>query len=142
MEGKKERLGLWIKENESAKFWIGVLNELKNRGVKDVLIFSLDGLLGLTSAIKTVYPQAEIQRCIVHQVRNSLKFACYRDRRELARDLKKIYSAPTEEMGSLELDHLEDKWGSKYPHVIRSWRRNWEEISMLFKYPPKSHRKL
>lgn len=140
MEGKKECLGLWIKEKESAKFWLGVLNELKNRGVKDVLIFSVDGLSGLSDAIKTVYPQAEIQRCIVHQVRNSLKFASYKDRRELARDLKKIYSAPSEEMGALELDHLEDKWGDKYPHVIKSWRRNWEEISTLFKYPPEIRR--
>ena len=92
LEGKKECLGIWIMESESAKFWLSVLNELKNRGVEDVLIFSIDGLPGLNEAIRAVYPESEIQRCIVHQVRNSLKFVSYKDRRELSRDLKAIYS--------------------------------------------------
>jgi len=140
MEGKKECLGLWIQEKESAKFWLNVLNELRNRGVKDVLIFSIDGLPGLSEAIKAVFPHSEIQRCIVHQVRNSLRFVSYKDRKELAKDLKQIYSAPTEEMGRVELNHFEEKWGHKYPHVIKSWRRNWDELSTLFKYPPEIRR--
>lgn len=136
LEGKKECLGIWIMENESAKFWLSVLNELKNRGVEDVLIFSIDGLPGLNEAIRAVYPESEIQRCIVHQVRNSLKFVSYKDRRELSKDLKAIYTSATEEGGKIELEKLNEKWGKKYPNVIKSWEVNWLELSTLFKYPP------
>ncbi|MCB4205423.1 transposase, partial [Deferribacterales bacterium Es71-Z0220] len=107
-----------------------------NRGVEDVLIFSIDGLPGLNEAIKAVYPESEIQRCIVHQVRNSLKFVSYKDRKELAKDLKKIYTSSTEESGKIELDKLNEKWGKKYPNIIKSWLTNWIELSTLFKYPP------
>jgi transposase-like protein len=136
LEGNKECLGILIMENESAKFWLSVLNELKNRGVEDVLIFSIDGLPGLNEAIKAVYPESEIQRCIVHQVRNSLKFVSYKDRKELAKDLKKIYTSSTEESGKIELDKLNEKWGKKYPNIIKSWQNNWIELSTLFKYSP------
>lgn len=135
LEGNKDCLGIWIMETESAKFWLSILNELKNRGVKDVLIFSIDGLAGLNEAIKAVYPESEIQRCIVHQVRSSLKFVSYKDRKELARDLKAIYTSPTEEAGRIELDRLEEKWAKKYPNVIKSWETHWLELSTLFKYP-------
>ncbi len=140
IEGEKEVIGVWIMENESSKGWLGVLNELKNRGVKEVLIFSIDGLPGLSSAISSVYPKSEIQRCLVHQIRNSLRYASYKDRKEMAKDLKEIYKAPTEEMGKLGLDRFEDKWGKKYPYVVKSWRDNWEELSTLFKYPEEIRR--
>ena len=136
LEGKKECLGIWIMERETAKFWLSVLNELKNRGVEDVLIFSIDGLPGLNEAIRAVYPESEIQRCIVHQVRNSLKFVSYKDRKELSKDLKSIYSSVSEESGKMELGRLKEKWGKKYPNVIKSWEVNWLELSTLFKYPP------
>ena len=136
LEGKKECLGIWLMENESAKFWLSVLNELKNRGIEDVLIFSIDGLPGLTEAIRAVYPESEIQKCIVHQVRNSLKFVSYKDRRELSRDLKAIYTSSTEEGAKIELERLKEKWDKKYPNVIKSWESNWMELSTLFKYPP------
>jgi transposase-like protein len=136
LEGKKECLGIWIMNSESAKFWLSVLNELKNRGIEDVLIFSIDGLPGLNEAISAVYPESEIQRCIVHQVRNSLKFVSYKERKELARDLKAIYTSPTEEAGKIELDRLNDKWGKKYPNIIKSWQTHWLELATLFKYSP------
>ena len=140
LEGKKDCLGIWILETESAKFWLGVLNELKNRGVKDVLIFSTDGLAGFSEAISAVFPKAEHQSCLVHQMRNSLKYVSYKHRRELAKDLKKIYTSPTEEMGLLELDRVEEKWGKRYPHVIRSWRSNWDKLKTFYKYPPEIRR--
>jgi transposase-like protein len=140
LEGKKDCLGIWILETESAKFWLGVLNELKNRGVKDVLIFSTDGLCGFTEAISAVFPQAEHQSCLVHQMRNSLKYVSYKHRRELAKDLKKIYTSPTEEMGRIKLDRVEEKWGDRYPHVIRSWRSNWDKLKTFYKYSPEIRR--
>ncbi len=140
LEGKKDCLGIWILETESAKFWLSVLNELKNRGVKDVLIFSTDGLPGFSEAISAVFPEAEHQSCLVHQMRNSLKYVSYKHRRELAKDLKQIYTSPTEEMGLLELDRVEEKWGKRYPHVIRSWRSNWDKLKTFYKYPPEIRR--
>ncbi|GAB6886736.1 IS256-like element ISSod18 family transposase [Desulfothermus okinawensis JCM 13304] len=140
LEGKKECLGIWILETESSKFWLGVLNELKNRGVKDVLIFATDGLPGFSDAISAVFPKAEHQSCLVHQMRNSLKYVSYKHRKELAKDLKKIYTSPTEEMGLLELDRVEEKWGNRYPHVIRSWRTNWDNLKTFYKYPPEIRR--
>lgn len=139
-EGIKECLGLWIVENESAKFWLSVLNELKNRGVKDVLIFSIDGLAGLSEAIRAAFPSAEIQRCIVHQVRNSLKFVSWKDRKEVAKDLKKIYNAPTEEAGLSFLKEFQEKWDIKYPNISKSWNLNWTELSTVFKYPSEIRR--
>ena len=135
LEGKKDCLGIWIQDTESAKFWLSVLNEIKNRGVEDVLIFAIDGLNGLSDAIRAVYPDSEIQRCIVHQVRNSMKFVSYKDRKELSKDMKSIYTSPTEEAGLSALESLKEKWGEKYPHVIKSWEDNWPELSCIFKYP-------
>ena len=134
-EGRKELLGFWINETESASFWFKVLNDLKSRGVKDVLIFSVDNLSGIGKAIKGVYPQAEIQKCVVHQIRNSLRYVSWKDKKELSSDLKKVYGAATLEEAELRMDEFEEKWGNKYPHVIKSWRTNWEELMAYFKYP-------
>jgi len=142
LEGKKDILGIWIaEENETSKYWLSILNEIKNRGVDDVLIFSIDGLNGFNEAIKAVYPKAEIQRCVVHQIRNSLKFVSYKDRREIAKDLKSIYQADTEDIALQNLEYFNDKWSKKYPHIYDSWKRNWDELSTFFKYP-KAVRKL
>nr|WP_197972100.1 IS256 family transposase [Nitrosophilus labii] len=135
LEGKKDILGIWIGENESSKQWLTLLNEIKNRGVEDVLIFAIDGLNGFKEAIEAVYPKAEIQRCIVHQIRNSLKFVSWKDRKEVAKDLKSIYTSSTEEEAELALTNFNDKWGQKYPHITQSWQSNWNELSTFFKYP-------
>lgn len=135
LEGKKEVIGIWIGENETSKYWLTLLNEIKNRGVEDVLIFAIDGLNGFKEAIEAVYPKAEIQRCIVHQVRNSLKFVSWKDRKEVAKDLKMVYNAKTEEEAKLVLTDFNDKWGKKYPHITQSWQVNWNELSTFFKYP-------
>lgn len=134
MEGQKECLGLWICETESSKYWLTVLNELKNRGIKDVLIFSVDNLTGISEAIQAVYPQAEIQKCVVHQIRSSLKHVSWKDRKSLSQDLKSIYKAHSEKEGLLALEDLENKW-NKYPHVAASWKRNWAELSTFYKFP-------
>jgi len=141
LEGKKDILGIWIGENENSKYWLTLLNEIKNRGVEDVLIFAIDGLNGFKEAIEAVYPKAEIQRCIVHQIRNSLKFVSWKDRKEVAKDLKTIYTSSTEEEALLALTKFNDKWGQKYPHITQSWQSNWNELSTFFKYP-KAIRKL
>ena len=118
LEGKKDILGIWIAEdNETSKYWLSILNEIKNRGVEDVLIFSIDGLNGFNEAIKAVYPKAEIQRCVVHQIRNSLKFVSYKDRKNIAKDLKSIYQADTEELALQNLEYFSKKWSGKYPHI-------------------------
>ncbi len=135
LEGKKEVIGIWIGENETSKYWLTLLNEIKNRGIEDVLIFAIDGLNGFKEAIEAVYPKAEIQRCIVHQVRNSLKFVSWKDRKEVAKDLKMVYNAKTEEEAKLVLTDFNDKWGKKYPHITQSWQVNWNELSTFFKYP-------
>ena len=136
LEGRKECLGFWIsEESESSKYWLGVLDELKNRGLSDVLIFSVDNLTGISEAICAVYPNAEIQKCIVHQIRNSNKYVSYKDRKELSSDLKGIYKASTEEQGLAALDEFEAKWQKKYPYVGASWPSNWSELSTFFKYP-------
>ncbi len=127
---------MWIGGNESAKYWLGVLNEIKNRGVKDILIVSVDGLSGFGDAIHAVYPQTEIQRCIVHQIRYSTKFISYKDIKPYMKDLKLVYQAPTEDIALQQLDVLEDKWGKKYSISINSWRNNWASLSTYFKYPP------
>lgn len=135
LQGNKDILGIWISESESAKFWLGILNELKNRGVKDLLIASIDGLAGFETAIKTVFPYAEVQRCIVHQIRNSTKFVNYKDLKQFTQDMKCIYKAPTEEAAVKALDDFSDKWNSKYPYAIKSWYANWDSLSTFFKYP-------
>jgi transposase-like protein len=134
-EGRKEVLGFWISETESSSFWFKVFNDLKSRGVKDVLIFSVDGVSGISKAIKGVYPQAEIQRCVVHQIRNSLRYVSWKDKREVSSDLKAVYGASTLEEAELRMEEFEQKWGKKYPHIIRSWGNNWEELMTYFKYP-------
>ncbi len=135
LEGNKEVFGLWISDTESAKFWVTVLNELKNRGVQDILIFSVDGLTGISDAIRSVFPQAEIQRCVVHQIRNSLRYVSWKERKAVARDLKSIYKASTEKEALSSLEDFEKKWSKKYPHIAVSWRKNWGELATYFKYP-------
>lgn len=135
IEGNKDVIGIWIGENETSKFWLNILNQLKNRGVQDVLIFSVDGLTGMKEAIQAVYPKSEIQRCIIHQLRNSFKFLSYKDYKEFARDFKELYKAPSEDMALQKLDDLDKKWGKKYPYAINSWRNNWDVICPVFKYP-------
>lgn len=134
MEGKKECLGLWLSENESSKFWLSVLTEIQSRGVKDILIASVDGLTGFPEAINSVYPQTEIQLCIVHQIRNSLKYVGYKERKEVASDLKPIYQAINEEQALLALDAFDAKWSAKFPSIAKSWRNHWENIRTIFQY--------
>lgn len=140
LDGKKECLGIWLGQSESSKYWLGVLNELRNRGVNDVLIFAVDGLSGFPQAIHTVYPDADIQRCIVHQIRNSLAQMSWKDRKPVADALRSIYTAPAEEAGLMALQSLEEEWGKKYPQVILSWYRNWAELSTFFRYPAEVRR--
>ena len=135
IEGHKELLGMWISENEGAKFWLNVLTELQNRGVKDILIACVDGLKGFPDAINTVYPQTQVQLCIVHMVRNSLKLVPWKDYKAITADLKRIYQSITEEEGLMALDQFEQRWDSKYPSISRSWRNNWQNVSTLFNYP-------
>lgn len=135
MEGVKDVLGMWVGENESAKFWLTVLNEIKNRGVEDILITCVDGLSGFDNAIHAVYPHTELQQCIIHQIRNSTRFVSYKDIKELMVDLKKIYQAVSEDTALYELDLFEEKWAKKYPKIAVSWRDNWPKLSTYFKYP-------
>lgn len=135
LDGKKDVLGLWVGENESSKFWLGILNGLKNRGVEDILITCVDGLTGFNEAIAAAYPKTEIQRCIIHQIRNSTKYVSYKDKKKLMGDLKCIYKAPTEENALLALDEFKRIWKKKYPKIADSWRNNWPELSTYFKYP-------
>lgn len=136
-EGRKEVMGFWIGENESSKYWLNILNELKNRGVQDILIMSVDNLKGFSEAISSVFSRTEIQKCIVHQIRNSIRHISYKDVREFASDLKEMYNAPTLEQAENRLDALEEKWGKKYMAVINSWRSNWNELTTYFKYDTK-----
>lgn len=136
LEGYKDILGIWIGDNGSAKFWLGVLNDLRNRGVEDVLIFCVDGLTGLEEAIEAVYPKAEVQRCIIHQLRNSFKYVSYKDLKEFTKDFKSVYTAPNEEAALERLYELKEKWGKEYSYAFRSWENNWDVISPFFKYPP------
>jgi len=140
MEGKKDVLGIWIGEVENSKFWLNIFNELKTRGVKDVLIVCTDKLPGIETAVRAVFPRVELQFCIVHQMRNSLKHVVYKDRKEVVGDLKKVYQAATEEMALLELERFEDKWGEKYPYIGKSWRDSWDNLSTFFKYSPQIRR--
>jgi len=133
-QGQKEVLGIWIAETESAKFWMGILNELKNRGVDDVLIACVDGLRGFSEAIKAIYPDAEIQQCIVHQIRHTVKFMPNKDRELFCEDLRTIYSAPTEEAGHDALEKIKEKW-PRYQPYLKSWEDKWSELAPFFAYP-------
>ena len=136
LEGKKELVGLWLGESEGAKFWLGIITELKNRGVHDILITAVDGLSGFPEAIRTVYPDTDVQLCIVHAVRNSLKFVPYKDRRAVSQDLKTIYGAATEEVALSALKAFGEKWDEKYPMISRSWRNHWTDMVPFLAYPP------
>lgn len=138
--GMKDVLGIWIGGNESSKYWLGVLTDIKNRGVHDILITAVDGLPGFQEAIEAVFPMAEIQRCIVHQIRNSCKFVNYKDRKEFCADMKTIYGAPTEEAGLQALVEFNEKWGEKYGYAVKSWEANWANLSTFFKYPDEIRR--
>lgn len=135
-EGRKELLGMWLAENEGAKFWLNVLTELKNRGLQDILIACVDGLKGFPDAINSVYPQTHIQLCIIHMVRNSLKYVAWKDYNAVASGLKTVYQAPTEEAALMELDSFADAWDDKYPQISKSWRAHWENLNTFFNYPP------
>lgn len=135
LQGKKEALGLWISENEGARFWAGIMTELKNRGLTDFLIACIDGLKGLPEAINALFPGSKIQLCIVHMVRNSAKYVSYKERKVLCADLKKIYTAATERQGADELEAFGEKWDKKYPSISKSWRVNWENLNEFFSYP-------
>ena len=136
LEGKKEILGLYLSESEGANFWLSVLTDLKNRGVDDILIASVDGLTGFPDAIATIYPDTEVQLCIVHQVRNSLKYVASKNQKAFMVDLKRVYRATSKDAAEQALDELETRWGDLYPIVIKSWRAKWENLSAYFKYPP------
>ncbi|WKY46136.1 IS256 family transposase [Eubacteriaceae bacterium ES2] len=135
MEGFRDVLGMWVGENESAKFWLLVMNDLKNRGVEDILIASVDGLTGFPEAIAAVYPKTELQKCVIHQIRNTTRFVSYKDLKPLMADLKRVYTAPAEETALYELDTFEEKWSAKYPKIAISWRNNWAHLATYFKYP-------
>lgn len=134
--GNKDVLGIWLGETESAKFWLNVLNEIRNRGVEDIFIICVDNLKGFSEAIGAAYPQAEVQKCIVHQIRNTMKYVPRKDRDEFLADLRSIYQAPTEIEGLRCLDILEEKWADKYLLAVKSWRVNWNELATFYKYPP------
>ena len=133
--GEKDVIGMWVGENESAKFWLSKLNELKSRGVEDILIACVDGLTGFSNAIEAVYPQTQIQQCIIHQIRSSTQFVSYKDIKALIADLKLVYKATTEESALLNLELFDEKWGKKYPKIAISWKNNWPRLSTYFKYP-------
>jgi transposase-like protein len=139
-EGKKDVLGIWLSENEGAKFWLSNLTELKNRGVQDMLIACTDNLTGMTEAIAAVYPKTEHQLCIVHQIRNSLKFVSYKDRKALVADLKPVYTAATEEVALEALEDFAKKWDSQYPYITKSWYNNWDNLAIFFQYPAEIRR--
>ena len=134
-DGKKEVLGLWLGKNESAAFWMTVLTDLKARGVEDILITATDNLNGFTDTIKSVFPQSATQICVVHQIRNACKYVVWKDRKEFAKDMKDIYGAPNRDAAAHALDTLDKKWNSKYSYAIKSWRTNWDELTVFFDFP-------
>ena len=140
LEGHKDVLGMWVGENESAKFWASVLNSMRNRGVEDILIACTDNLTGFSAAIEAVFPKTEIQNCIIHQLRNSSKYVSYKDLKELMADLKEVYAAPDEGSATAALERFSDRWDKKYPKISQSWRDNWANLSTYFKYPPELRR--
>lgn len=140
LEGKKETLGLWTAETEGAKFWLSVLTELQNRGIKDIFIACVDGLKGFPEAIESVFPQTVTQVCIVHQIRNSLTYISYKDRKQVAADLKPIYTAATEDEALFALEEFAEKWNAKYPIIAKSWMANWQRINPMFSFPQEIRR--
>ncbi len=139
-DGLKELLGIWIDQSEGANFWLSVLTDLQNRGVEDILIACVDGLKGFPDAIATIFPDAEVQLCVIHQIRNSLRYVASKHQKEFIKDLKLVYQSVTKENAELQLDHLEQKWGRKYPIVTNSWKNNWGNLSNYFKYPAEIRR--
>ena len=133
-EGHKELIGMYISESEGANFWLSILTDLKARGVQDILIACIDNLNGFAEAISSIFPEVEVQSCIVHQVRNSLKYVASKDQKMFMKDLKKVYQAVNKNLAETELIHLEEKWGNKYPVVINSWNNNWDKLSTYFQY--------
>lgn len=140
LEGKKDVLGLWIEQTEGAKFWLSVMTELKNRGVEKIYIACVDGLKGFPEAIEAAFPKTEVQLCLVHMVRHSLVYVGYKDKEEVAEDLKKIYTAPTADAGEMELEAFAQKYDARYPTISKSWRKNWQRIAPQFGYPPEIRR--
>jgi len=140
LEGRKEVLGIWIGEAESSKFWMTILSDIRNRGVEDILIACVDGLNGFQEAINAVFPWAEVQRCVVHQIRNSCKFVSYTELKPFCADMKLIYTAPNEEAGLEMLNRFEEKWAGKYLYAVKSWKKNWPLLATFFKYPPEIRR--
>jgi transposase-like protein len=140
LDGQKELLGMWIERNEGSKFWTGILNELKNRGVQDTLIAAVDGLTGFPEAVNAVFPETEVQLCMVHMVRNSVKYVPYKDRKEVTADLKEIYLAPSADAAESALERFAEKWDKKYPAISRSWRSRWNEVIPFMKFSPEIRR--
>lgn len=136
VSGQKDILGIWIGEHESAKFWLGVCTDLNNRGVEDILIACKDGLSGFSEAINSVFPKTELQLCVIHQIRNSMKYVSYKEQKAVMSDLKQVYQALTLEEAELAFETFKEKWGKKHPIIIRSWERNWIELTTYFSYPP------
>ena len=134
-DGKKEVLGLWLGKNESASFWMGVLTDMKARGVKDILITATDNLNGFTKTIRTVFPESATQICIVHQIRNACKYVVWKDKKEFTADMKHIYNAPNEEAAKAAFENFAKKWEAKYPYAIKSWKENWQELTVFLQYP-------
>lgn len=135
-QGCKEVLGIYLSETEGANFWLSVLSDLSNRGVQDILIACIDGLKGFSEAINTIFPKTEVQLCVVHQIRNSLKYVASKDQKDFLKDLKLVYKAATRDLAEQKLEELAENWGKKYPIVIKSWRANWDKLANYFKYPP------
>jgi transposase-like protein len=136
LDGQKGLLGLWIEQNEGAKFWMSIMNELKNRGVQDILLAAVDGLTGFPDAVAAVFPKMEVQLCMVHMVRNSVRFVPYKDRKAVIAGLKNIYLAPSAEFAACALDDFATVWDAKYPMVSKSWRSRWNEVIPFFKFSP------
>lgn len=134
-DGKKEVLGMWLGKNESAAFWLGVLTDLKARGVEDILITATDNLNGFTQTIKNVFPQSQTQICVVHQIRNSARYVVWKDKKAFSKDMKFIYDAPTKQAAKAALEDFKNNWNHKYPYAIKSWEENWEELTVFFEFP-------
>ena len=140
LNGQKDVLGMWIAESESAKYWAKVLSDLKNRGVKDILIMTTDGLTGMKEAVEAIYPRTELQGCVVHVIRNGMKYVSYKDMKEFAKDAKSIYQAPTQEAALKGLNALKEKWSEKYPLAVNVWEKNFDRISTMYQFTPEIRR--
>lgn len=141
-DGIKELLGMYVGENEGARFWLSVISDLQNRGVKDIIIASIDNLKGLSNAIKSVFPETEVQLCIVHQIRNSMRYVPHKNKATVLKDLKQVYQAPSMDQAEVALANLEENWAKQYPAMVNSWLNNWEELSNYFKYPEDIRRRI